>query len=158
MEGKTQEAAAAAAGMSVRSARKWERGGCPSQDARPRHWRTRRDPFAAVFTNEVIPLLEADQAGVLEAKTILAELERHHPGQFGTGQLRTLQRRLREWRVMEGPHKEVYFPQHHPPGREAAYDFTDLNTLGISMRRTIRASAVRAGVELQRLALAAGSI
>lgn len=133
MEGKTQEAAAAAAGMSVRSARKWERGPGPAQYARPRHWRTRRDPFAEVFTNEVIPLLEADREGVLEAKTILTELERRHPGQFGAGQLRTLQRRLREWRAVEGPDKEVYFPQHHPPGREAAYDFTDLSSLGVSI-------------------------
>ena len=31
MEGKTQEAAAAAAGMSERSARKWQRGAYPSQ-------------------------------------------------------------------------------------------------------------------------------
>ena len=133
MEGKTQEAAAAAAGMSVRSARKWERGPGPARYARPRHWRTRRDPFAEVFTNEVIPLLEADREGVLEAKTILTELERRHPGQFGAGQLRTLQRRLREWRAVEGPDKEVYFPQHHPPGREAAYDFTDLSSLGVSI-------------------------
>ena len=46
MEGKTQEASAAAAGMSVRSARKWERGLYPSQRRKPHTWRTREDPFA----------------------------------------------------------------------------------------------------------------
>jgi len=32
LEGKTQEAAAAAAGMSVRTAREWERGPLPSEE------------------------------------------------------------------------------------------------------------------------------
>ncbi|RLB47277.1 MAG: hypothetical protein DRJ42_25750, partial [Deltaproteobacteria bacterium] len=48
MIGKSQEAAAAAAGMSVRSARKWESGALPSQRKEPRAWRTRKDPFEAV--------------------------------------------------------------------------------------------------------------
>src|SRR6266851_10390784 len=91
MEGKTQETAAAAAGMSERSARKWERGLYPSQRSKPHTWRTRGDPFAEVFEGEVAPLLAADRNGVLEATTILAELNRRHPGQFGAGQLRTLQ-------------------------------------------------------------------
>ncbi len=46
MEGKTQEASAAAAGMSVRSAGKWEHGLYPSQRRKPHTWRTREDPFA----------------------------------------------------------------------------------------------------------------
>ena len=45
MEGKTQEVAAASAGMSVRSARKWERAALPSHSKAPRTWRTRPDPF-----------------------------------------------------------------------------------------------------------------
>jgi len=133
MEGKTQEAAAAAAGMSVRSARKWERGLAPSLRRRPHTWRTREDPFGEVFESEVVPLLAADQAGVLEATTLLAELNRRHPGRFGAGQLRTLQRHVRQWRALHGPAKEVYFPQEHPPGREAAYDFTNCNELGVTI-------------------------
>jgi hypothetical protein len=46
MAGKTQEAAAASSGMSVRSARKWEHGLFPSQRCKPRTWRTREDPMA----------------------------------------------------------------------------------------------------------------
>jgi hypothetical protein len=133
MEGKTQETAAAAAGMSERSARKWERGLYPSQRSKPHTWRTRGDPFAEVFDGEVAPLLAADRNGVLEATTILAELNRRHPGQFGAGQLRTLQRRVRQWRGLNGPEKEVFFPQEHPPGREAAYDFTNCAELGITI-------------------------
>ena len=68
MEDKTQELAAATAGMSVRSARKWETGPLPSEvKARRRTWRTRADPFAEVWESEVVPLLVADEKGVLEA-------------------------------------------------------------------------------------------
>jgi hypothetical protein len=133
MEGKTQETAAAAAGMSERSARKWERGLYPSQRSKAHTWRTRADPFAEVFEGEVAPLLAADRDGVLEATTILAELNRRNPGRFTESQLRTLQRHVRQWRALNGPEKEVYFPQQHPPGREAAYDFTDCNELGVTI-------------------------
>ena len=56
-----------------------------------------------------MPLLEADSRGVLEATTILAELQRRHPGEFLHGQLRTLQRRMRQWRVLNGPEKRSSF-------------------------------------------------
>jgi hypothetical protein len=133
MEGKRQEGAAAAAGMSVRSARQWQSGPYPSQAQRPHGWRTRRDPFAEVFDREIAPLLVLDERRLLEARTLLGELERRHPGCFSTRHLRTLQRRLREWRALHGPEQEVYFPQEHPPGREAAFDFTSCNDLGVSI-------------------------
>src|SRR5262249_55899122 len=133
MEGKTQGASAAAAGMSVRSARKWEHGSYPSQRHKPRTWRTRPDPFAEVFESEVAPLLAEDSQTILEATTLLAELNRRHPGQFSEGQLRTLQRRVRQWRALNGPDKEVFFPQEHLPGREAAYDFTNCDELGVTI-------------------------
>ena len=52
-EGKTVEAAAAAAGMSARSAHTWKAGTLPSQAKQPRHWRTREDAFATVWDAEV---------------------------------------------------------------------------------------------------------
>ena len=107
MEGKTQEAAAAGAGMSVRSARKWQAGSYPSQAHKPHLWRTRPDPFAGLFESEIAPLLAADEKRVLEARTLLGELDRRHPGCFSAHQLRTLQRRIREWRALHGPEKEV---------------------------------------------------
>ena len=133
MEGKTQEAAAAAAGMSVRSARRWREGALPSSEKGPRGWRTRPDPLAEIWDRDVVPLLEADGDGVLEATTILEELEQRHPGCVGRGQLRTLQRRMRDWRALHGPAKEVYFPQEHPPGREAVVDFTHATSLGVTI-------------------------
>jgi hypothetical protein len=133
MDGKTQEAAAAAAGMSVRSARKWETGPLPSETRAPRTWRTREDPFDAVWFTEVVPLLEADEEGRLQAKTIFEELRDRHADQFTSGQLRTLQRRVRDWRALHGPEKEVFFEQEHLPGREGAADFTHATELAITI-------------------------
>ena len=48
MQGHTIETAAAAAGMSERSAQTWKDGPMPSATTTPRTWRTRVDPFAAV--------------------------------------------------------------------------------------------------------------
>jgi hypothetical protein len=112
-EGKTVVAAAAAAGMSERSAYAWKAGALPSKAKKPRAWRTRPDPLAAIWDGDVVPLLRADEDGVLEATTILAELKRRHGDAVGAGQLRTLQRRVHEWRALHGPGKEVMFEQRH---------------------------------------------
>ena len=133
MEGKSQEAAAAAAGMSVRTAQGWERGAFPSQKRKNRSWRTRKDPFEGVWALEIEPLLRRDEDRVLQATTILDLLEQRTPGQFGEGQLRTLQRRIRDWRALHGPDREVFFEQVHPPGREAQIDFTYATELGVTI-------------------------
>ena len=67
MEGKTQETAAAMAGMSVRSARQWQTGPLPSESKPERRWRTRADPFEGVWEEEIEPLLRGDLAGKLKA-------------------------------------------------------------------------------------------
>jgi hypothetical protein len=119
MDGKSQESAAAAAAMSVRTAREWEQGPLPSQARKRRSWRTRKDPFERVWKSDIEPLLARDEDRVLEGPTILQFLEQRHPGQFGAGQLRTLQRRIRDWRALHGPDCEVFFEHVHRPGREA---------------------------------------
>lgn len=133
MANDTLEAAASAAGMSERTARAWQRGPLPSETKEPRSWRTRPDPFVEVWAMEIEPLLVSDKEGALEAKTIFAELCRKRPGVFEPGQLRTLQRRVREWRAERGPPKEVYFPQEHLPGRMASMDFTHATELGVTI-------------------------
>lgn len=133
MDGKTQAAAAAAAGMSLRTAREWDAGPAPSATKQLRDWRTRPDPFADVWTTEVEPLLQRDLKGVLEAKIVLELLRTRHPDQFHPGQARTLQRRFREWRALHGPEPEVFFEQVAVPGREAAIDFTHGTDLGVTI-------------------------
>ena len=124
----SQIAAAAKAGISERSARRIESSDAlPSQ--RDRAWRTRADPLGAVWDSEVVALLEAD--GALGAVTLLEELQRRYPGSYGTGILRTLQRRVRQWRAVHGPEREVYFAQEHPPGRLGLSDFTVCDQLGV---------------------------
>lgn len=133
MQGKSQETAAAAAGMSVRTAQKWQSGPLPSQSKKPRGWRTRRDPFESVWESEVVPLLERDTRGKLQALTVLDELMARHPGQFHGGQVRTLQRRFSEWRALHGPEREVFFEQEHVAGREGSVDFTDARELEVTV-------------------------
>lgn len=130
-DGKPLSVAAAKAGMSEPTARKYRRTKkLPSAQVPTRTWRTREDPFAAVW-GEIEGWLTVD-AG-LEAKTVFDELQRRHPGQFGAGQLRTLQRRFRRWRALSGPPKEVYFPQQRRPGEQCQSDFTDMNALGVTI-------------------------
>jgi hypothetical protein len=133
MNGKTQAAAAASAGMSERTGRSWEGGALPSART-GRTWRTRVDPFAEVWEARLVPWLEADREGVLEARTLLDVLIDEKPGVFALGQLRTLQRRVHHWRALYGPERDVYFPQDHPPGREAAIDFTHGDSLGVTIQ------------------------
>jgi hypothetical protein len=133
MDGKTQEVAAAASGMSLRTAREWDTGPFPSATKRPRDWRTRPDPFAAVWLTDVEPLLRSDAKGVLEAKWVLEVLRTRYPEQFQPGQARTLQRRFRDWRARHGVEPEVFFQQVAAPGREAAIDFTHATDLDVTI-------------------------
>ncbi|MEO6064517.1 MAG: IS21 family transposase [Lysobacterales bacterium] len=124
-----QETAAAKVGLSVRTARRIERaGGLPSQQG-PRPWRTRTDPLSAWWESDIAPLLAA--APGLNAVTILEELQRRYPITVSPALLRTLQRRLRQWRAQHGAEREVYFAQEHPPGRLGLSDFTDCAELGV---------------------------
>jgi hypothetical protein len=95
-----------------------------------REWRTRVDPFVEVWP-EVAEQLEL--APSLQAKTLWGWLQQKYPGRFDQGQLRTLQRRVKEWRATQGPGQEVYFSQVHHPGRLCASDFTHMNSLQVTI-------------------------
>ena len=128
---KNQEIAAAKAGMDPTTARRYrnlER--MPSELKKERLWRTREDPFGEVWGAVQKQMEESPD---LEAKTLFEWLQREHPGQFSDGQIRTLQRRIKLWRVTEGPAQEVYFGQVHVPGRLCASDFTHMTELGITL-------------------------
>ena len=127
-----QAIAAAKAGMDAKTARKYRRlGHVPSELPALARWRTRPDPFVEVW-GEVFELLRGN-AG-LEAKTVFEYLQRQNPGRFQDGQLRTLQRRVKGWRATEGPAREVFFAQQHPPGRLGASDFTHMEELGVTIQ------------------------
>jgi hypothetical protein len=128
---KSQVLAAAMAGLSERSSRRIESSvTLPSQKLR-RHWRSRPDPFAQVWDSEIVPLLQS--APNLMAITLLRKLQDDHPDRFPDGVLRTLQRHIRHWRALEGPPKEVFFPQDHAPGQRGLSDFTAMGELRITI-------------------------
>lgn len=95
-EGKTQAEAARMAGMSTRTARKWEVGQLPSDTSKAREWRTRADPFSEVCLYCVRRFL--DQHKHATAREVLAWVARRHPDRFNEQHLRTIQRRLKLWR------------------------------------------------------------
>ena len=41
---------------------------------------------------------------------------------------------MRQWRLTEGPEKEVFFTQDHAPGEVLAVDWTDMASLGITIQ------------------------
>ena len=61
-------------------------------------------------------------------------LQRVYPGRFQDGQLRTLQRKVKQWRATEGPSREVFFPQQHHAGRLCASDFTHMEELSVTIQ------------------------
>jgi hypothetical protein len=126
---KDQEIAASKSGMDPTTARRYlELERLPSELKRERTWRTREDPFGEVWEAVQTQIRESP---ALEAKTLFEWLQREYPGRFSDGQIRTLQRRIKLWRVTEGPSQEVYFGQKHTPGRLCASDFTHMTEIGI---------------------------
>ena len=102
----------------------------------PKHdrQRTRIDPYAAVWDTDIVPLLEGDVHGQLYARTILELLMERYPKRFSMSQLRTLERRVKEWREEHGMGPEAFIPQEHLPGLEAQVDFTSGTSLGVTIR------------------------
>jgi hypothetical protein len=131
-EEETLAAAAAKAGVDEKTARKWrDCGMLPSESKVEHSWRTRPDPFEEVW-EEVRAKLTVNPG--FEAKTLFEDLQRRYPGRFLDGQIRSLQRRIKAWRALEGPQKEVFFPQVHNPGELCESDFTRMGKLEISIR------------------------
>ena len=119
------------AGMSRKTGSKYLKlGKYPSETKEPRTWQTRPDPFEADWPELAKRLLDAPE---LEAKALFEDLLEGHPERYHPGQVRTFQRRVRQWRATEGPDKEVFFPQEHRPGEALQTDFTWATELGVTI-------------------------
>ena len=124
------QAAAAKAGFDTATAYRIEADPrLPSNRKAPRG-RRRPDPLEGIFDEEVVPMLE--QAPGLRPVAVYEELIRRHP-ELGPGVRRTLERRVRTWRAVHGPEREIVFRQTHPPGRLGLSDFTDANGLAVTV-------------------------
>jgi transposase InsO family protein len=125
--------AAAKAGFSTATAYRIETDPrLPSQKTTPRG-RRRPDPLAGIWEGEIVPMLEA--APGVRAVAIFEEISRRHP-ELAPGVRRTLERRVTQWRALNGPSRDVIFRQEHPPGRMGLSDFTDMNGLGVTIAGT----------------------
>lgn len=124
--------AGARAGMSRNTAAKYlQMDKLPSELRVPRTWRTRSDPFEAIWSTIVAQLGEQPE---LQAKTVFEDLRARDPKRFESGQLRTLQRRFKQWRAQSGPDKELFLPQEHRAGEAMQTDFTWMNSLSITIQ------------------------
>jgi transposase InsO family protein len=105
----------------------------PSQKKAPRG-RRRPDPLAEVWDSEIVPILKS--APGIRAIAVLEEIRRRHP-EITVGVRRTLERRIRTWRALVGPERDVIFRQEHEPGRLGLSDFTDTSALGVTVAGVI---------------------
>ena len=129
--GKPLALAARKTDMDEKTARKYRRlGQLPSQCAGARWWRTRPDPFVAVWP-QIEQRLQAEPA--LRAVTLFRWLQGQAAGEFSDSQRRTFERKVRLWRAMQGPRQEVMFAQVHHPGDLAASDFTHMDSLRVTL-------------------------
>ena len=117
--------------MSERTARRIDSGELTPGAPKKRHWRTRKDPFADVWDGEVLPQLERQPA--LSATTLFEDLQERHPGAYSNARKRTFQRRVKAWKALYGPDKEVMFRQQQEAGRLGLSDFTELKDTVITI-------------------------
>ncbi|CAB3801208.1 hypothetical protein LMG28688_05293 [Paraburkholderia caffeinitolerans] len=101
----------------------------PSQKKAPRG-RRRADPLVAIFDTEIVPLLQS--APGIRPIAVLDEMLRRHPDLPGNVR-RTLERRIRDWRALHGEERDVMFRQVHQPGQLGLSDFTEMDSLGITV-------------------------
>ena len=126
--------AAAKAGMSIGTAKRYAKGAKHLKTIvyKPRTYSTRMNPFGEDWP-KIEELLVNDPG--LQAKTIFEWLQKEHPNKYNSGQLRTLQRLVRKWRILEGPEQEiVMFAQDIKPGKQSQSDYTYCNSLQITIK------------------------
>jgi hypothetical protein len=130
-KGRSQEQAAVKANLKSRkTVAKYERlGQLPSEFKEARAYRTRADPFA-----EDWPQIEQMLAAVpeLQAKTVFEWLCEQEPDKYQAGQLRTLQRRVADWRALKQA-KVAVLDQVHQPGAAIQTDGTWLSELAVTL-------------------------
>jgi hypothetical protein len=133
--GKTQEQAAVKANIRSRqTVRKYEQSGeLPSELKAPRQYRTRPDQFEKDWA-EVEKKLKA--APELEAKTLFDWLCEQEGAQYQENQLRTFQRRISNWRVLNR-NPTLTLDQIHRPGEVLQSDGTCMNDLKVTIQGVV---------------------
>jgi len=89
----------------------------------------RTDVFDGVWT-ELETMLSIDPG--LQAKTLMQMLI-DRDEKFEWGHMRTLHRRVRDWRALKGPDVDVKFRQLHQPGKQSQSDWTHCTELNVTI-------------------------
>lgn len=127
-----QRIAAARTGMSERTARRLEKDPRKPSERVPERGRTVPDPLERVWEAELVPMLQTDPR--LRPITLLHYLQRAYPAQFPDDRVRrTLERRVRDWKALRGPRRDVIFRQTKEPGWQGLSDFADARKLGVTI-------------------------
>lgn len=126
----TLEKAAIKAGISQKTARKYVRQKRFPDQQKDSPTRPYPNPFQEHW-NEITKMLETSPE--LQAQTILSYLAEMYPERYKLNQLRSLQRRLKDWRAHYGPNKAVIFRQNLKPGRQSQSDWTHMGDLNITI-------------------------
>jgi hypothetical protein len=131
-KGKTQEQSAVKANiLSRKTVRKYEGlGQLPSELKQARRYRTRPDPFGTDWAEVEKKLKEAPE---LEAKILFEWLCERDGTKYQEGQLRTLQRHIRNWRVFNRG-QLLSLDQVHQPGEVLQTDGTCMNELKVTLQ------------------------
>jgi hypothetical protein len=116
------------------TAQKYVQAAKPPDELQAKHiWRTRPDPIAEIWSKAEQMLQDAPE---LEGKELFEHLCRMcgEESKVDESALRTFQRRVQSWRLKHGQDKEVYFEQEHLPGKVMQLDWTNANSLRVTIR------------------------
>lgn len=127
----SRQTSAAKAGISRRTAQRIESGTHRPKRGRPRDWKTRQDPLDGHWETELLPMLEREPR--LHPITLFETLQELYPGQYDD-KLRTVERRVKDWKAQHGKPKEVMFKIQHTPGVLGLSDFTHLKGVTVTVR------------------------
>ena len=113
------------------TARKYiEAGKSPAELQAPHTWRTRPDPLDKIWEEVAAMLRDAPE---LEAKTLFEYFLARPESGLEESHMRTFYRRVRHWRATQGPEREVFFAQEHPPGQLLELDWTYARELRVTI-------------------------
>lgn len=113
------------------TARKYiQEGKSPKELQKPHTWRTRPDPLEKVWPKVAAMLRDAPE---LEAKTLFEHFLSIPDSGLDETHLRTFFRRVRQWRAIEGPEREVFFAQEQQPGQLMQLDWTHARELNVTI-------------------------
>lgn len=128
----SQRTAAARAGFSERTARRFDADPTLPSQRQTKRGRTVADPLDGYWDKILLPILKRDNS--VQAITLLRHLQQRYPEKFQDDRIRrTLERRVREWRALHGPDKDIIFRQDPDPGYMCQSDFTDAADLNVTI-------------------------